>query len=203
MSTYNYFIEKQLPFVFRYKYSNPNIIRTVFIKDYNEDKGLIVTSEAFTCKIKTFKIDGIHFYTRDLFPTYDVEDEVSEDEYKKCNENKHEFLKCAIENNKTVAFSNGWFTYVMSPYRFCNFGKSVLMYNEKDDMFRIYDIEEIKFVPIPKEVIDVELSDVDEPDYELDDFSLESSCDDDILTEKDILNEHLDISAIDEINDWE
>jgi hypothetical protein len=76
------------------------------------------------------------------------ENDVDEED-KKCNDNKHQFLKYAIENNKTIAFEYSWNIHVMSPYRFCNFGKSVLMYDEKHDMFRTYDIEEIKFVRIP------------------------------------------------------
>ena len=119
MSAYQYFIENNVPFVFRYKYSNPNIIRTVFIKEHKEDKGLIITSEAFTCKIKSFKTDGIHFDTSDLLPSeyvsvYDEalakDDDVSvthfdlaenkvDVEDKKCNENKHQFLKYAIIYN--------------------------------------------------------------------------------------------------------
>lgn len=195
MSVFNYFIENNLPFVFRYKYSNPNVIRTVFIKEHKEDKGLIVTSEAFTCKIKTFKTDGIHFDTEDLLPkkyTDEICDELDEDvsithfeddEDRKCNDNKHQFLKYAIENNKTIAFEYGWNNHIMSPYRFCNFGKSVLMYDEKHDMFRTYDIEEIKIVRIPSIIKEEEYSDY-----------LESSCCDE---------EELDISAIDEINEWE
>jgi len=180
MTSYNYFIENKLPFVFRYKYSNPNIIRTVFIKEHKGDK--IITSEAFTCKIKTFKTDGIHFDTEDLLPkkyTDEICDEIDNElinfklndtiEHDGCNEDKHCFLKYAIENNKTVAFEYQWTIHIMSPYRFCNFGNSVLMYNDKTDMFKTYDIDEIRFVRIPDEITDVE---------------------------------DLDISAIDEINEW-
>jgi hypothetical protein len=249
MSAYNYFIENNLPFVFRYKYSNPNIIRTVFIKEHKEDKGLIVTSEAFTCKIKTFKTDGIHFDTNDLLPIMSVynetlpnedlsDDEVSvthfdneDKEDKKCNENKHQFLKYAIENNKTIAFEYSWKddVHVMSPYRICNFGKSVLMYEEEEDTFRTYDIDQMRFVRIPEELRNEALDEEeteDENDDERDEEYLESSCDE-ALDEEDefdtafaleqsetfrelnrwddeALDEtELDISAIDEINDWE
>ncbi len=217
MSAYNYFIENQLPFVFRYKYSNPNIIRTVFIKEHKEDKGLIITSEAITGKIKSFKTDGIHFDTRDLLPTYDEvlgdgnlsEDEVSvthfeNEEDKKCNDNKHQFLKYAIENNKTIAFEYSWKddVHIMAPYRFCNFGKSVLMYEEEEDAFRTYDIDQMRFVRIPTQLRDDEdLSESDEEvteseETESDDEYLISSCDEDDIDD-------LDISAIDEINEWE
>jgi len=246
MSAYQYFIENNLPFVFRYKYSNPNIIRTVFIKEHKEDKGLIITSEAITCKIKTFKTDGIHFDTNDLLPdkyvsVYDDNsddealdetevsvtqfdlNEVDEDD-KQCNDNKHDFLKYAIENNKTIAFEHIHNIHVMSPYRFCNFGKSVLMYDEKHDMFRTYDIEDIRFVRIPpiiedgdealheNEVTETEDDDDNEEEY------LESSCDDEsdddyntslALEQSETFrelnrwdDEDLDISAIDEINEW-
>jgi hypothetical protein len=237
MSSFNYFIENNLPFVFRYKYSNPNIIRTVFIKEHREDKGLIIASEAFTCKIKTFKTDGIHFDTNDLLPTKyesvydenDVDDEVSvthfdndvDDEDKKCNENKHEFLKYAIENNKTIAFEYNWNIHLMSPYRICNFGNSVLMYDENHDMFKTYDIEEIRFVRIPNEELKITEDENEETEYS--DY-LESSCDDEedeyntslALEQSETFRElnrwdgdealdenDLDISAIDEINDWE
>lgn len=199
MSTFNYFIEKNLPFVFRYKYSNPNIIRTVFIKEHKEDKGLIITSEAFTCKIKTFKTDGIHFNTEDLLPRYNSSDDDTLDETyedKKCNDNKHKFLKYAIENNKTIAFEYSWNIHIMTPYRFCNFGKSVLMYEEEYDMFRTYNIEEIRFVRIPqisKESDEEETEDDVEEETEYSDYLESSCCEDD---------EELDISAIDEINEW-
>jgi hypothetical protein len=256
MSAYNYFIENNVPFVFRYKYSNPNIIRTVFIKEHKEDKGLIITSEAITCKIKSFKTDGIHFDTNDLLPdkyvsVYDEalpnedlseDDEVSvthfyneiDEDDRKCNDNKHQFLKYAIENNKTIAFEHSHNIHVMSPYRFCNFGKSVLMYDEKNDMFRTYDIEEIRFVRIPPIIEDVDeneeevTEDVDESDENEEEY-LESSCyetedealdDDEFNTsfaleqsetfrelnrwdDDEALDEELDISAIDEINEWE
>ena len=231
MSAFNYFIENNCPFVFRYKYSNPNIIRTVFIKEHREDKGLIITSEAFTCKIKSFKTDGIHFDTKDLLPTkYEsVEDEVSvthfdnDEEDKKCNDNKHDFLKYAIENNKTIAFEYSWNIHLMSPYRICNFGNSVLMYDEKHDMFRTYEIEEIRFVRIPIEELKITEEDVTEEEEETEDENeeysdyLESSCDDDdeyntalSLEQSETFralirwdDDELDISAIDEINDWE
>ena len=272
MSAFNYFIENNCPFVFRYKYSNPNIIRTVFIKEHREDKGLIITTEAFTCKIKAFKTDGIHFNTEDLLPSkyesvYDDEaldetevsvthfdttdllprkyvyddnsdDEVDEtevsvthfendEEDKKCNDNKHQFLKYAIENNKTIAFEYSWNIHVMTPYRICNFGKSVLMYIEDEDTFRTYDIEQIRFVRIPEELREKVTEDEneedeeeteDENDIEYSDY-LESSCcedenDDEYNTALDLeqsetfreLNrwdeDELDISAIDEINEW-
>jgi hypothetical protein len=231
MSVYNYFIEKQLPFVFRYKYSNPNIVRTVLIKEHNEDKGLIVTTEAFTCKIKTFKTDGIHFDTNDLLPSkyvsvYDESVDDNEDiEDKKCNDNKHQFLKYAIENNKTIAFEYSWKddVHVMTPYRICNFGKSVLMYIDYDDMFRTYDIDEMRFVRIPEELREEEVTETEDDVDDNETEYLESSCDDDDEDDEyntalaleqsetfrelnrwdDVDETELDISAIDEINDWE
>jgi hypothetical protein len=64
----------------------------------------------------------------------------------------------------------------MAPYKICNFGKSVLMYVEEEDIFRTYDIDEMRFVRIPREYKDEE-TDEEEIDEETDEEYLESSCD--------------------------
>jgi hypothetical protein len=97
-------------------------------------------------------------------------------EHRRCNNNKNEFLTYAINNNKTIAFEYTTGFYVLSPIRICNFGKSVLMYNEITDTFNTFYIDEMTFYPIPEDLRDeteVE-TDVDDVDVDDDILSLQS-----------------------------
>lgn len=66
MNKYKYFIKNKLPFLFRYKYSKPNKIRTVYIKGVK--KNIMIAIEGK--KIKKFRLEGVHFDTSDLLPVY-------------------------------------------------------------------------------------------------------------------------------------
>ena len=134
-------------------------------------------------------------------------------EHRRCNNNKNEFLTYAINNNKTIAFEYTTGFYVLSPVRICNFGKSVLMYNEITDTFNTFYIDEMTFYPIPEDLRDeteVE-TDVDE-DVDDDILSLqsehesderdESETDEHETDESDESEDELDISLLTEMYHW-
>ena len=128
-------------------------------------------------------------------------------EHRRCNDNKKEFLTYAINNNKTIAFEYTTGFYVLSPMRICNFGKSVLMYNEIIDTLDTFYIDEMTFYPIPEDLrddteevdeeeveTDVDVDDVDETDV----LSLQSEHE----SETDESEDDLDISLLTEIYHW-
>jgi hypothetical protein len=136
-------------------------------------------------------------------------------EHRRCNDNKKEFLTYAINNNKTIAFEYTTGFYVLSPMRICNFGKSVLMYNEITDTFNMFYIDEMTFYPIPEDLRDVDDEALDETEVETD-----VDVDDDILSlqsehesgerdesetdehESDESEDELDISLLTEMYHW-
>ena len=65
-----YFIDKQLPMVFRYKFSNPDKIRSFFPTSlYNgKSEQVMVGKNTHNGQYRSFKISGIHFETQDLLP---------------------------------------------------------------------------------------------------------------------------------------
>jgi hypothetical protein len=120
------------------------------------------------------------------------------EEFKKVNKNKEQFLRFAMDNHKTVSFVYDDNTYLMAPYKFSEDG--VVFYDEKQDAFKTFLIDDITFVPILQES-KVEESKVEEPETETE----EINDDEDIFyLESDGLldGDDLDISAIDEINEW-
>jgi hypothetical protein len=142
-------------------------------------------------------------------------------EHRRCNDNKKEFLTYAINNNKTIAFEYTTRFYVLSPMRICNFGKSVLMYNEIIDTFDTFIIDEMTFYPIPEdlradteevaeevsneevsneEVSNEEVSNEEVSDEEVSDdvLSLQSEYE----SESDESEDDLDISLLTELYDW-
>lgn len=65
-----YFIDNACPMVFRYTYSQPNIIRSFFptsIYRGNEEE-VMVGKNTHTGQFRSFKISGINFETKDLLP---------------------------------------------------------------------------------------------------------------------------------------
>ena len=140
-------------------------------------------------------------------------------EHRRCNDNKKEFLTYAINNNKTIAFEYTTGFYVLSPMRICNFGKSVLMYNEITDTFNTFYIDEMTFYPIPEDLRDDEaLDDTEvETDVDVDDdiLSLQSEHESDErdesetderdeseTDESDESEDELDISLLTEMYHW-
>ena len=132
-------------------------------------------------------------------------------EHRRCNNNKNEFLTYAINKNKTIAFEYTTGFYVLSPMRICNFGKSVLMYNEITDTFNTFYIDEMTFYPIPEDLRDLDETEV-ETDVDDDILSLqsehesderdESETDEHETDESDESEDELDISLLTEMYHW-
>lgn len=65
-----YFIDNACPMVFRYTYSQPNVIRSFFPTSLYEGKEetVMVGKNTHTGQFRSFKLSGIHFETKDLLP---------------------------------------------------------------------------------------------------------------------------------------
>jgi hypothetical protein len=151
MDDYSLFIDNKIPYLFRYKYSNPDTIRTVIISKYDKEKDIIIAIEEGV--VKAFKVSGIHFETSDILNIkYDQNDDQDEEynynnKYKvPINRDKKAILKEAINNNITIAFKHEEDIYVLEPYKIFEYGKSILFYDKNTDDFISFRIDEIEFI---------------------------------------------------------
>lgn len=152
MDDYSLFIDNKIPFLFRYKHSNPDKIRTVIINKYDKEKDIIIATEDGI--VKAFKVSGIHFETSDILNIKYEQIDDQDEEYnynnkytrKENSKDKRAILKEAINNNNTIKFKYEEDMYVAEPYKIFEYGKSILFYDINTDNFMAFRIDEIEII---------------------------------------------------------